>query len=260
MIAVPQSSNDINRKLSNEANRIIQRANQDGVILRLLGSIAFRLHCPKYVDRLDMMDRQLTDIDFASYSSERDKVEKLLISLGYMTQSYVLVATATLGRSIYWRGDDKELKTDIFWDRLNMNHTIDFKGRLELDNPTIPLSELLQEKLQIVKLNLKDVKDTIVLLLEHEVAKGSSDIETIDLAPILENVSGDWGYYYTFTMNLKKIRDHLHQQGILSEQEKSIVDGKIAFILEAIESAPKSLRWKMRAKVGPSKKWYNEVE
>lgn len=254
------SRRDLNGRLYDEANRIIDRANEKGVTLRLLGSIAFRLHCPKYAHYLDMMNRQLTDIDFASYSSERPKVEDILTRLGYTTQSYVLVAAATLGRSLYWRADDKEIKTDIFWDRLSMNHTIDFKGRLERDNPTIPLSELLQEKLQIVKLDMKDVKDTIVLLLEHEVAKNSRDRETIDLSPILQNVSSDWGYYYTFSTNLKKIREILSESTVLSEQEKAIVDGRMAKMLDAFEEVPKSLRWKMRAKVGPSRKWYNEVE
>jgi len=251
---------DFNRKLYDEANRIVEHANKKGVILRLLGSIAFRLHCPKYVHYLDIMERQLTDIDFASYSTERAKVEELLTELGYTTQSYVLVAAATLGRSLYWRADDKDIKTDIFWDRLNMNHTIDFKGRLELDNPTIPLSELLQEKLQIVKLNMKDVKDTIVLLLEHEVAANSDDKETIDLSSILRNVATDWGYYYTFSANLRKIRDILGEMDTISEKEKSIVNRRIEAMLEAFENVPKSLRWKMRARVGPSKKWYNEVE
>jgi hypothetical protein len=259
-VELSASNRDFNGRLFDEANRIIDHASQKGITLRLLGSIAFRLHCPKYAHYLDMMDRQLTDIDFASYSSERPKVENILSELGYTTQSYVLVAAATLGRSLYWRADDKEIKTDVFWDRLNMNHTIDFKGRLERDSPTIPLCELLQEKLQIVKLNMKDVKDTIVLLLEHEVAENSGDRETIDLSPIVQNASGDWGYYYTFSTNLKKIREILGESNVLSVNEKALVDGRIAKMLDAFEGVPKSLRWRMRAKVGPSKKWYNEVE
>ena len=250
----------MNKKLLDEANRIIRAANDQNAILRILGSIAFRYHCPKYVKYLDVMDRKLTDLDFASYTSERDKVEKLLMQLGYTTQSYVLIAASGLGRSIYWMENDKELKTDIFWDRLTMNHTIDFVGRLELDNPTIPLSELLQEKLQIVKLNAKDVKDTIVLLLEHEVTEKDHNKETIDLAPILQKVSTDWGYYYTFTTNLGKIQNYLNEVDMLSDQEKATVNERITAMLTAFENAPKSLAWKLRARVGPKKKWYMEVE
>ena len=257
---MPETSPDVNRKLSTEADRIVRIASDKNVTLRLLGSIAFRLHCPKYVHYLDMMERQLTDIDFASYSKEKSKVEKLLEELGYTTQSYVLVAAAAFGRSIYWRKDDKELKVDIFWDRLSMNHTVDFSRRLERDRPTIPLSEMLQEKLQIVKLNMKDVKDTIVLLLEHEAAKESKDVETIDLAPILQNGGNDWGYYYTFSTNLKKIQELLREQQMLTVEEKATVDKRISTLLEELEKVPKSLRWRLRAKVGTSSKWYTEVE
>ena len=35
---------------------------------------------------------------------------------------------------------------------------------------------------------------------------------------------------------------------------------KIDKILDAIEREPKSMGWKMRAKVGTKKKWYTEVE
>ncbi len=249
-----------NKKLLEEADRIIDMADNENVLLRILGSIAFRIHCPKYVHYLDRLDRKLTDLDFASYSAHRNKVEKLLADMGYVTQSYVSMAAATIGRSIYWRSDNKELKVDIFWDRLSMNHTVSFLQRLEFDKPTIPLSEMLQEKLQIVQLNLKDVKDTIILLLEHRVATDSSDKETIDLSSILKQASSDWGYYYTFTTNLRKIRDVLQETDVLSDQEKSVVDGKIAMIADALESVSKSLSWKLRAKVGPKTKWYNEVQ
>ena len=250
---------NLNADLIEEANRIVSRANEKGVTMRLLGSIAFRIHCPKYVSYLDKMDRQLTDVDFASYSNERSKVEKLLDELGYTTQSYLLVAAAQFGRSIYWKKDDKRLRADIFWDRLSMNHTIDFNRRLELDSPTVPLSELLQEKLQIVQLNMKDVKDTIVLLLEHE-AKENNGKDSIDLSPILRNAATDWGYYYTFSTNLKKIQEHLQNFDMLAPDEKATVNKRITALLEAFETAPKSMKWKMRAKIGPSRKWYTEVQ
>jgi hypothetical protein len=224
---------DLNGKLIEEANRIIHSADAKRVTLRLLGSIAFRVHCPKFVRYLDMMDRQLTDIDFASYSDERSQVEKLMDEHGYITQSYVLVAAASFGRSIYWKQNNKELRADIFWDRLSMNHTIDFKERLELDSPTVPLSELLAEKLQIVKLNMKDVKDTIVLLLEHE-AKENNGQDSIDLSPILLNVSTDWGYYYTFSTNLKKIQENLQNFDMLTADEKATVNKRIASMQEAL--------------------------
>lgn len=251
---------DLDKQLMIEAEKITKRADEEDVVLRLMGSIAFRLHCPKYVPYLDSLDRKLTDIDFASYSSERPKVENLLEELGYTTQSYVQVTAATFGRSIYWKKNDKRIKVDIFWDKLRMNHEVNFLNRLHLDKPTIPLSELLQEKLQIVKLNMKDVKDTIVLLLEHDVAEKTTDREIIDLSTILQRVSKDWCCYYTFSENLKRIRKIMHELETLPNKEKSVVNERIVRILDAVEKVPRTLSWKIRAKIGTRKKWYNEVE
>jgi hypothetical protein len=255
-----QKKQELDERLMAEAKRIIKRADEENVILRIMGAIAFKLHCPKCGCYLESLERKLTDIDFASYSSERSKVENLLEKLGYTTQSYVQVATSFFGRSLYWKKDDKEIKVDVFWDRLSMCHEIDFSDRLHLDKPTIPLSELLQEKLQIVKLNPKDVKDTIVLLLEHDVTEKSTDREILDLSPILEKVSKDWGYYYTFSSNLMKIQETLRGLEALSDKEKSTVNERITRILDAFEKEPKSMSWKIRAKIGTKKKWYNEVE
>ena len=255
-----EGHDDLNQKLVIEADKIIRKAEEEDIILRLMGSIAFRIHCPRYVHYLDSLTRTLTDVDFASYSSERSKVENLLEELGYTTQCYVQVAIATLGRSMYWKKDDTRIKVDIFWDKLKMNHDIDFSGRLELEKSTLPLSELLQEKLQIVNLNLKDVKDTTVLLLEHDIAEKSTDREVIDLSPILERVSKDWCYYYTFSKNLKTIQEMLRGLETLSDEEKSVVNDRILSVLDAFEKVPKSLGWKARARIGTRKKWYNEVE
>lgn len=251
---------DLDKQLMIEAERIIKKADEEDVILRLLGSIAFRLHCPKYGLYVDSLDRKLTDIDFASYSSERSKVENLLEELGYTTQSYIQLAASVFGRSIYWKKNDKRIRVDVFWDKLRMSHEVNFVNRLHLDKPTIPLSELLQEKLQIVKLGMKDVKDTAILLLEHDVAEKNVGKEIIDLFHILEIVSKDWCRYYTFSENLKKIRNILHELETLPNKEKSIVNKRIVRILNAFEKVPKKLSWKIRAKIGTKKKWYREVE
>jgi len=246
--------------LLEETEKIIKKADEEGIVIRLMGAMAFRCHCPKFSNFHELMDRKLSDIDLASYTSESSQVDRLLRNLGYVTQSYVQVATAMLGRSIYWKQDNKQIKVDIFWDELKMNHTINFRGRLELDKPTIPLSEMLQEKLQIVKLNWKDIKDTVMLLMEHDVAEQNKGRETIDLMPIIKRASKDWGYYYTFTTNIKKIQEKLSEIEVLSNAERSVVQEKLSKTLDAIEREPKSIGWKMRAKIGTKKLWYNEVE
>lgn len=96
---------------------------------------------------------------------------------------------------------------DVFLDRLNMCHIIDFKNRLEVESETIPLAEMLLEKMQIVNPAEKDFIDTILLLREHSV--GNVDFETINITRIANILSRDWGFYYTATKNLKELLMYL---------------------------------------------------
>jgi hypothetical protein len=141
-----------------------------------------------------------------------------------------------------------------------MCHTIDFRNRLEMDPRTISISDIMLEKLQIVKINEKDIKDVMILLREHEV--GMRENETINTAYISKLFSNDWGFYYTATTNLKLIKAKLNDsyRSIFREEDISDIADKIDKLLNAIENEPKSTSWKMRARTGPRKKWYQDVE
>jgi hypothetical protein len=139
-----------------------------------------------------------------------------------------------------------------------MCHTINFKGRLELDYPTITLTDLLLQKIQIVKLTENDVKDIILLFLEHDV--GDIDKEVINARFISTLFSKDWGFYHTATTNLNRIKHLLPTQDGLSEEDQKVVAIKIDDLLRLVINEPKSKRWKIRARIGTRKKWYNDVE
>jgi len=134
---------------------------------------------------------------------------------------------------------------------------IDFRKRLELDFPTISLADLMLEKLQIVRLTEKDMKDTIVLLRAHNV--GKADGETIDSGYMAELGAKDWGLFYTMTTNLQKILGSLAGFAALQPQDRADVKSKIDSLLETIEKKDKSMQWKMRARIGTKRKWYNDV-
>ena len=44
---------------------------------------------------------------------------------------------------------------DVFYDRLDYNHPIEYKGRLEADPYCVSLADLMLQKLQIVEINDK---------------------------------------------------------------------------------------------------------
>jgi hypothetical protein len=241
-----------------EVYRILDSAKTEKAELRVLGSTAFRIHCQRNKDLFESLKRELTDIDLAASGKDRKKVKSIFQSLDYEIDQRILMEAE--GSRFFFRNPSKGVEADVFFDKLEMCHVIPFKDRLSFDYPTVPLAELLLEKMQIVKINEKDIKDTAVLLLEHEV--GSGDREKIDLNYIASLLSDDWGFYYTVTTNLTKVKTFLSSGTLLAAltaEQKQRISTNIDTLQKSIEDAAKTWRWKFRAKVGPSKQWYNDV-
>ena len=182
-----------------EVQRIVDAAYSRGVTLRALGAVGFRIHCLGHLDIHDATRREISDIDLAGYKRQGAEICSLMAELGYELDRAMLIHE---GR-YFFAARGKGVKADVFLDRLEMCHTIDFSHRLDLDYPTVPLEELLLEKLQIVKIETKDIIDVAMLLAVHEV--GSGQKETVDKGYIAKLLADDWGFYYTVTTNLTKI-------------------------------------------------------
>jgi hypothetical protein len=245
-------------EFESEARKLAEAARNTKIELRLLGALAIRIHCPKYNYLHEDMKRTYTDLDFVAYRKQKEAVLKFLTGLGY---SYDFRILAVYGANrIILTHETTQLKVDIFIDKLEFCHTIDFakNRRLETDFPTISVSDLLAEKMQIVNITEKDIIDTCILILEHEV--GNSDDNMFNMEYITGLLSQNWGFYYTVTRNLGKVKENLLQNKKIADSDKSKGANKIDMIVEAIEKAPKSPSWKLRARVGPSKKWYKDVE
>jgi hypothetical protein len=238
----------------NEALNIVQEAAKRNIELRVMGAVAFRIHSPQFIRLADAMNRELTDLDFIGYRKQRSNIIKMFKELGYALDKDMLILAERLKFHSPSSGPD----IDVFLDELKMCHTIVFNDRLKLDSPTIPLIDLLLEKMQIVQINEKDIKDTMVLLREHAI--GNGEPETIDSEYLSKLLSSDWGFYYTVTTNLKKIAEFLPTYTALSEEDRKDVSSKVSTLLDKIESAPKSTKWKMRAAIGTKRKWYEDVE
>jgi hypothetical protein len=243
-----------------EAISCVKDAEKEGILLRIMGGLAIYLHSQEFKELWERLarlgKRVFTDIDFASYGKFRIELIDFFTRKGYNFDRRLQMRYGKQ-RQIYFGG--KVPMIEIFFDKLEMNHTINFNKRLEIDSPTLPLSELLLQKLQIVKINEKDVKDVIVLLRAHDL--GKTDDDTINLNALCNaGLLSDWGFYYTVTTNLKKIVEYTHTSDVLTENDRKIVNDRANRLLNYLAEQPKSLNWKLRAKIGPKKKWYNDVE
>ena len=252
------------------ATEIVTRAHEVGAEARIIGGLAILIHSMDYVDlfkrlkRLDDEERQITDIDIITYKSHVNRLDSVLTDLNY-TPDFRITMYYGDSRRIYYSKDGSH-QVDVFIDRLKYNHIIDFgkpgKGRLELDFPTIPLSDLLLEKLQIHRIAEKDIKDIILLLRAHRI---SSEYEgdAIDLERLQEVLSDDWEFWYESKLNLEKVPIFLEKyrnEHILDDADARDVEEKIKNLLRFLEEMPKTKNWLKRAKIGEKKKWWNEVD
>lgn len=247
----------LNLEFVDEALRLVRDAEARGIQLRILGSIAYRLQCPANLHLFEDMARVLTDVDFAGLKSQNRKVREFFLSEGYSPDEGVYMASEG-ARHIYLHPKTK-LNVDVFADELYFCHRIPFDGRLDIDYPTITTTDLLLEKMQIVEINLKDFKDTLVLLLEHPLGSPADGTKHIDVGYICDMMARDWGFYYTFRTNLKRVESYISEFPSISAEEGSIIRARIKELLDAVEAAPKSMKWKLRAKIGTRKIWYQEV-
>jgi hypothetical protein len=243
-------------KFENELKRILNASSKAGLILRVIGSLAFQMHCPRHGYLQQAMGRAYTDIDFAAYRKHTKEIHVLMAGLGYVEDREVYIVSE--GDRAIFNNPETGLHVDVFYEKLDFCHVISWNGRLEVDDPTIPLAEMVLEKMQIVKINEKDVIDTIMLLMEHPL--GNTDTETINIERIAYLCAQDWGLWRTTTMNLGKVKQLALGYPQLTDEQKQHVSAQIDEALQRIDKEYKSLAWRLRARVGDRVKWYKEVD
>jgi len=253
---LPSSENAPKADLVEEAQRILEVANKKNIVLRLLGGVAIKMHCPTYDYLFKAMGRRIPDIDLITYNKHHKEVGKMFTELGYEEDR--MIRMLYFGKRLIFYDHPNNRHLDIFVDKLRMCHEIDFSGRLEIDHPTASLVDMFMSKMQVIQLNERDVIDTIVLLREHEI--GNNDKETINSAYLAKLCANDWGLWKTITMNLEKVKNLLTKYEALTETDRQDVLAKIDKLLEAIEKEPKSTKWRWRSMIGEKKQWYKDVE
>ncbi|HSO30444.1 MAG TPA: hypothetical protein VLS28_11105 [Candidatus Sulfomarinibacteraceae bacterium] len=241
-----------------EAARLIELAEASGLGLRLLGGLAFHARCPDWTARVA---RDRRDIDLATRSRDRKALGLLMETEGYGADRHY---NALYGhKQLYFVDRVRGRPVDVLVDRMEMCHTFEFADRLHLDGLTLPTAELLLSKLQIARINRKDVLDALALLSEYPLAR--ADAGAINVDRITRLTATDWGWWRTVTGNLEKFRlffDTEIQPGELDFGRPPRFDvlAQIEELRTAIDGTPKSTRWKLRAQVGERVQWFQEPE
>src|SRR3990170_95663 len=196
-----------------ESLRIVDAADARGLTVRLMGGMAVRAHAPDWTARSRRIE---VDLDFATTSRDRSAFYELLAHEGYTPDRQ---HNALFGRKqAYFVDIVRKRPVDVLVDTLEMCHRLEFGDRLTASRPTLPLAELLLSKLQVVRLNRKDVLDALVLLAEHPLAQDDGNPDSahgtgsVNLRRILDITSNDWGWWRTVTGNLDKLDQFLQTE------------------------------------------------
>ena len=239
--------------LGDEANRILGEAEKKEVLLRLLGGVAVVTRCPSAAH--PPFSRRYVDIDLIGRRKETAKINQLFKDLGYKPRERF---NALHGSRLIFNDMKNARRVDIFLDTFQMCHKFDFRDRLSLEPKTITMSDLLMTKLQIVEVNEKDIKDILVILLDHDVVAEEAP-DKINAAYIAKISADDWGIYRTLTMSLDRVPEFVGRLNLDGEQKARVMERAVS-LRKSIEGAPKSMGWKMRAAVGDRKRWYELPE
>ncbi|HQJ98167.1 MAG TPA: hypothetical protein PLB30_06435 [Thermoleophilia bacterium] len=240
-----------------EGKRITEAAQQKGIYLRVMGPLALHYYFPDKIElyaRLERLgERYFTDIDYATYGKTRKHLMDFFKSMGYECDLATMAMTGKT-RHIYFGG--KVPMIDVFIDELNYCHKVSFEGRLDKDPWSIPLADILLQKLQIWEINDKDLKDIEFLFIVSEF--GDDDERKINQSYIAKRFADDWGFWYTATTNLDRVKQHVDTVAALTDEEKAKVKQMADHLRARIDAEPKTKGWEKRAKKGTKKIWYNQ--
>ncbi len=239
--------------LQDEARRLLLASAEKKVVLRLIGGVAVSMRCPSA--SRDGLRRSYADMDFVGHEKQSGAIGDFFVEMGYQPRPRF---NAMMGRKrLIFNDLTNERRVDIFLDVFEMCHRFNFAERVGLEPFTLPLADLLATKLQIVQMNEKDFRDLTALFVDHDVGPG--DGETINGPYLARLCSNDWGTYKTFSMNLAKLEAAVDIYG-LTQPEMETAKARMQKLADMIEKAPKGLAWRVRARVGEKKTWYELPE
>lgn len=242
-----------------EASRLISSATQLGVRVRLIGGLAIAQHKHQNVPVPEPLRRDYGDIDIIVRRGDDRTLRGQLEHLGYVADRHFNAVHGA--RRLLYHDQANARRLDVFVGEFAMCHTLDLGGRLELNPGSLTAADLLLTKLQVVQLTHKDIVDAATLLITHNPERAVPNRDSpciIDTDRVLAVTTADWGWYTTVSDNLGAVASAA--SGLLPGPAAETVAKRAAGITRAMAEAPKSMRWRLRAKVGRKLPWYELPE
>jgi len=233
-----------------EVQRVVAAARAGGINLAGTGGVAVALSCPSA--RVAPLRREYGDLDFAARARDARHIQQAFIGLGYEPDTEF---NSLHGESrLFFLDKARRREADVFLDAIRGCHELPVADRLHA--PMLSPADLLLSKLQVRETNRKDLLDIYALLIDHDLTDDETGISTERIAEVC---GGDWGWWRTVSevsVRAKSSADEILGAGPRSER----VRAGLTRVGELLLQAPKTRRWKMRARVGDRVRWYESPE
>ena len=228
------------------ARRAIGVAEEAGVPMRLLGGLGVFALCGSA--RRPPLARPYRDFDVAVPAKRGPAASRTLEGAGFAPDRHFNALHGA--RRMVFRAPEG-YPVDVLIGLFEMCHRLDIQSGLDHHELTISPADLLLTKLQIVRIEPKDLGDAAALVLDLLPGAGRN---AIDVDRFAAPLADDWGFIHTVAINLQKLREFAAVA--LPTGESAGLSEQVTRLREAMEAVPKSLKWKVRARVGERVSWY----
>lgn len=229
----------------------IEAAQNQGTRMRLLGGIGVR-HLASSAARPPLA-RAYHDYDVVVSSRQGASAGKIFRSLGYGEDPHF---NAIHGAQRMIFTSEAGFDVDVLVGSFQMCHRLDLGADLPETGLTVHPADLLLTKLQIVQIEDKDLGDAAALLHDLPVTAGAEG--AIDPGRFVRPLASDWGFFHTVEANLGRVREFAERA--LTPEMARVVSEAASALTDAMDRAPKSMKWKMRSRVGEKVVWYELPE
>ena len=225
-----------------------------GLELRLTGGVGIATISPSA--RRPPLQRAYGDIDFVGRRKDVHRIEELFAGLGYHAEQEFNSLHGE--RRLFFIDRENKREADVFLDNVDACHQLQLRDRLNIRPRSIPAADLLLSKLQVVNTTPKDYHDAIAVLADHELVEsdGPSGIAWKRIEDICCNDWGWWKSVMTVAAPTLEMARKLAAEGQIGPEAGK----RLAQIIERLDEAPKSRKWKLRARVGERVRWHEEPE
>jgi hypothetical protein len=240
-------------RLVDEGQGLVDAAAAQGLAVRLMGGVGIRLLLGERLH--PAFERPYGDLDILIRRHDGRDVERLIEQRGWQPAREFNALNGA--RRLLFHDPLSDAQIDVFVEVFEMCHRLPLADALDRPGVALPASDLLMSKLQIVELNAKDRNDCYALLLGCDLAEG--DDQAIDPGRIAHLTAGDWGLHHTLELNLDRLLAGL-ERSALGQDDRTFVSSAIGAIARAMTEVPKTRAWKVRARIGERKRWYDNPE